>query len=879
MKEEFVEKLSVGGKDFNYYSLAKAEAKYGDLSKLPVSLKIVLEGMLRNLDGKKIQEGSIKQLAAYNPQSPEQGEVPYSPARVVLQDFTGVPLFVDLAAMRDAAKDVGLDPNKINPLVPLDLVIDHSVQVDSFGQSDSKDTNEKLEFERNNERFKFLKWAQQAFDKTRIVPPGFGIIHQVNMEYLADVVIERDGELLFDSCVGTDSHTTMIDGLGVFGFGVGGLEAEAAMLGQPVAIPTPEVIGVELSGELDPAVTATDLALYVTEYLRGLNVVGKLVEFFGEGCKSLTLEERATVSNMCPEYGATVGMFPVDEEVLAYLKRTGRKQEAIDAVEAYHKAQGTWGLSCNPDSFTKLHKIDLSDIKPSISGPRRPQDRINFYEVKSKFAEALKRPSSEHGLELSDDPNNHGDVVIAAITSCTNTSNPAVIIGAGLLAKKAVDAGLTVGPKVKTSLGPGSQAVTEYLRKANLLEPLEKLGFSIVGYGCTTCIGNSGPLSDAAMEVVNSNPDKVLASVLSGNRNFDGRISPHIKANFLMSPPLVVAMALKGNMNWDPKSEPIQGDVMLADIWPSKAEIMSVIDEVMSPDIYENIYSRVSEGTQLWNSIEAGSGDLYDWDENNSYIQKPPYFEGFGLALDRIAAIKDARTLLSLGDSITTDHISPAGSIAKDSDAAKYLQERGIEVKDFNSYGSRRGNDRVMTRGTFANIRLSNLLVPGSSGPRTKYFNGSAKTTADAPEMSVFEASRKYHDDGVSNVVFAGKLFGNGSSRDWAAKGQKLLGVKAVMAESFERIHRSNLIGMGILPIEVKGKVLNDNGLDGSEFFSIEALDDNLKPYQDISISARKHDGSTVEIPAKVLLQTPIEVEYYRNGGILQYTLRELSNV
>ncbi|MDA0771385.1 MAG: aconitate hydratase AcnA [Cyanobacteria bacterium] len=877
MKKEFIEKLTVAGKEFNYYSLAKAETKYGDLSKLPVSLKIVLEGMLRNLDGKKIQEESIKQLVAYNPKNPEQGEVPFSPARVVLQDFTGVPLFVDLAAMRDAAKEVGLDPQQINPLVPIDLVIDHSIQVDSFGESRSKEINEKLEFERNNERFKFLKWSQQAFDNTRIVPPGFGIIHQVNMEYLASVVIERDGELLFDSCVGTDSHTTMIDGLGVFGFGVGGLEAEAAMLGQPVAIPTPEVIGVRLKGQLDPSITATDLALYVTEFLRRLDVVGKLVEFFGEGCKSLTLEERATVSNMCPEYGATVGMFPIDKEVLAYLKRTGRSAEIIESVEAYNKAQGTWGLDRNPESFTKLHEIDLADIKPSISGPRRPQDRIDFYDLKNKFAEAIKRPSAEHGLGLNDNPQDHGDVVIAAITSCTNTSNPAVIIGAGLLAKKAVEKGLTVGPKVKTSLGPGSQAVTEYLRKANLLEPLEKLGFSIVGYGCTTCIGNTGPLSDAAMDELKAHPNKVLASVLSGNRNFDGRISPHVKANFLMSPPLVVAMAIKGNMNWDPNTEPVQGDVMLADIWPNKEEIKQVIDEVMDPLMYENIYAKVSAGTELWDAIEAGTGDLYEWDTNNSYIQKPPYFDSFKLATERIESIKNARTLLSLGDSITTDHISPAGNIAKDSDAANYLREQGIDDTDFNSYGSRRGNDRVMTRGTFANIRLSNLLVPGSSGPRTKYFNGTDKTTAEAPEMSVFEASLRYHQDGVSNVVFAGKLFGNGSSRDWAAKGQKLLGVKAVIAESFERIHRSNLIGMGIMPIGVKGKVVADYGLDGSELFSIDALDDNIKPYQEIHISVTKHDGSIIEIPARVLLQTPIEVEYYRNGGILQYTLRELS--
>ncbi len=873
-KFEDILELSYGKRKF--YSLKKAEALLGDLSKVPVSLKMVLEGMMRNLDGTKIRDVEIENLAKYNPKNPGLGEVPFCPARVVLQDFTGVPLFVDLAAMRDAAKQVGLDPNKINPLVPLDLVIDHSVQVDSHGQSDSATVNEKLEFERNIARFKFLKWAQQAFDQTRIVPPGFGIIHQVNMEYLAKVVIDRDGALLYDTCVGTDSHTTMIDGLGVFGFGVGGLEAEAAMLGQPVAIPMPEVIGVNLTGTLDSSVTATDLALYVTEFLRKINVIGKLVEFYGTGCKSLTLEERATVSNMCPEYGATVGMFPVDEEVLAYLERTGRTKEELETVEKYFKAQGTWGLDRNVESFTANYEINLSEIQPSIAGPRRPQDRINFNELKAKFAEAMKRPSLEHGLGSTDDPKNHGDVLIAAITSCTNTSNPAVIIGAGLLAKKAVEKGLTIKPQVKTSLGPGSQAVTEYLRQAGLLEPLAKLGFNVVGYGCTTCIGNSGPLADAGEALVKANPDKVYASVLSGNRNFDGRIHPAIKANFLMSPPLVVAMALKGNMNWDPKTEPIQGNVMLADIWPSKAEIKAVIDKVMNPLMYENIYNKVSEGTALWNSIDAGTGDLYEWDASNTYIQNPPYFDSFNLGIGNIKSINGARALLSLGESITTDHISPAGNIAKDSDAAKYLREQGVADVDFNSYGSRRGNDRVMTRGTFANTRLSNLLVPGSQGPKTKYFgNGASFDTAE--QLSVFEASLKYKAANIGCVVFAGKLFGNGSSRDWAAKGQMLLNVKAVIAESFERIHRSNLIGMGILPIEVKGKVLAENNLDGSETFDIDGLDDNLKPYQEIKITATKADGSKVNIPAKVLLQTPIEVVYYKHGGILQYTLRQLA--
>ncbi len=870
----FLDRLGATG--LGFYSLVKAEQEYGSLAKLPFSLKIVLEGMLRNLDGKRVREEDVQALVQYNPQSPD-GEVPFSPARVVLQDFTGVPLFVDLAAMRDAAKRVGLDPQKINPLVPLDLVIDHSVQVDNFAGADSRELNEQLEFDRNIERFKFLKWAQKAFNQTCIVPPGFGIIHQVNMEYLASVVIERDGVLLFDSCVGTDSHTTMIDGLGVFGFGVGGLEAEAAMLGQPVTMPAPEVIGIELTGELSSAVTATDLALYVTEFLRKVNVVGKLVEFYGAGCKSLTLEERATVSNMAPEYGATVGLFPIDEEVIGYLARTGRSPQHLAQVEAYVKAQGLWGIERNLVSFTQNFKVNLSDIKPSASGPRRPHDRVDFFDLKNKFAEALARPTANHGfgMDASDaknDPAKHGDVLIAAITSCTNTSNPAVIIAAGLLAQKAVAKGLKVNSKVKTSLAPGSQAVTEYLSKAGLLKPLEQLGFSVVGYGCTTCIGNSGPLSDAGQAAVNASPDTVFTSVLSGNRNFDGRINPHIKANFLMSPPLVVAMALKGNVNYDPENDPIQGSVMLKDIWPTKDEIKAVIAKVMSPEMYKDIYAKVSEGTKLWNSIPAGSDSLYSWDISNTYIQNPPFFEEFGLRAPKIAPITGARVLLNLGDSITTDHISPAGNIAKTSDAAQYLKEHGVDEIDFNTYGSRRGNDRVMTRGTFANIRLTNLLVPGSSGPVTKYFSDKG-----AEQMSVYQAAMKYRETKTPAIVFAGTMFGNGSSRDWAAKGQMLLGVRAVIAQSFERIHRSNLIGMGILPIEVSTKVFEENKFDGSESFDIEGLDDNVKPAQELTIVAKRKDGSVVKIPARILLKTPIEVEYYRHGGILQYTLRQIA--
>lgn len=872
------EKISLSsGKEYDYYSFKKLESSSGkSLKSIPFSLKIILEGMMRNLDEKKVRTQDIEALLAYEPKNVEGGEVPYSPARVVLQDFTGVPLFVDLAAMRDAAKDSGLDPQKINPLVPLDLVIDHSIQVDSFAADDSAEINQKLEFERNNQRFQFLKWAQGAFNHTQIVPPGFGIIHQVNMEYLAKVVLERNNEVFFDTLVGTDSHTTMIGGPGIFGFGVGGLEAEAAMLGQPVTMPTPKVVGIKFTGSLSSSVTATDLALYVTEFLRKVGVIGKLVEFWGEGVRSLTLEERATVSNMAPEYGATVGLFPVDEEVLAYMERTGRTDEERDLVEKYFKAQDMWGVERNEESFSELYEINLSEIEAGVAGPRRPQDRINFSSLKTGFAEAMARPASEHGFGLTEEkPEDHGDILIAAITSCTNTSNPAVIIAAGLLAKKAVEKGLTVNPKVKTSLAPGSQAVREYLEKADLLEPLQKLGFSIVGYGCTTCIGNSGPLSDAAMEAVNANPDKVFASVLSGNRNFDGRISPHIKANFLMSPPLVVAMALKGNINFDPANDPVQADVMLSDIWPSKEEVKEIINQVMKPEMYQEIYAQVSKGTDLWNSIESTTGSVYEWDDKNTYIQKPPFFTDFGVEVPKIEEIKGARVLLSLGDSITTDHISPAGSIAKDSDAAKYLNENGVEQKDFNSYGSRRGNDRVMTRGTFANIRLSNLLVPGSSGPRTKLFLEAA-STADAPESSVFEASLKYKDANTPCVVFAGKLFGNGSSRDWAAKGQKLLGVKAVLAESFERIHRSNLIGMGILPVEIFGKVLHENNLDGSEEFSVLGLDDNLQPNQAIKVKAKRTSGEEVEISAKILLQTPIEIEYYRHGGILQYTLRQL---
>jgi aconitate hydratase len=878
MKEKFIDKLaSDTGEAYSFYSLKKAENIYGSLDKLPFSLKIVLEGILRKLDGISIREEEIKSLCAYKPKILSGSELAFCPARVVLQDFTGVPLFVDLAAMRDTAKKIGLDPQDINPLVPLDLVIDHSIQVDSFGHKDSAEINAKLESERNNERFRFLKWAQQAFNQTKIVPPGFGIIHQVNMEYLAKVVIEEKGLLFFDTCVGTDSHTTMIGGLGVFGFGVGGLEAEAAMLGQPVTMPSPAVVGIRLLGNLDPTCTATDLALYVTEFLRKIGVVGKLVEFYGEGCQGLSLEERATVSNMAPEYGATVGLFPVDEEVLNYLRRTGRNETEVSRIKNYFIAQGLWGLDRNLESFSEHYEINLDEIKASIAGPRRPQDRIDFYDLKNKFAEALSRPSSEHGFGLNTAAKEHGDILIAAITSCTNTSNPAVMIAAALLAKKAVEKGLSINPKVKTSLAPGSQAVREYLERASLLEPLEKLGFNIVGYGCTTCIGNSGPLSDAAMEAIKSNPDKVFASVLSGNRNFDGRISPYIKANFLMSPPLVVAMALKGNMNFDPINEAVQKDVMLADIWPSRKEVQDVIKKIMSPEIYREIYSKVSSGTSLWNSIESSTGSLYEWDSSNTYIQNPPYFENFDLEIPRFSPIKNARALLSLGDSITTDHISPAGNIAKDSDAAKYLREQGVSEQDFNSYGSRRGNDRVMTRGTFANIRLNNLLLPGSSGPITKYFPDTS--SKESQEMTVFEAAMKYKSQGLSCLVFAGKLFGNGSSRDWAAKGQNLLGIKAVLAESFERIHRSNLIGMGILPIEIKTRVFSENKLDGSELFSLEGLEKNLIPLQEISIVARRLDGSEIKIPARILLQTPIEIEYYRHGGILQYTLRKLRSL
>ncbi len=878
-KSNLVDKLSLEtvNQTYNFYSLEKLEEETSkSLKNIPFSLKIILESMLRNLDEKRVRSADINALLAYNPKNVISDEVPFSPARVVLQDFTGVPLFVDLAAMRDAAKKAGLNPEKINPLVPLDLVIDHSIQVDAFGTADAAETNQNLEFERNYDRFQFLKWAQKAFNQTRIVPPGFGIIHQVNMEYLAKVVLEKDNELFFDTLVGTDSHTTMIGGLGIFGFGVGGLEAEAAMLGQPVTMPAPEVIGIKLTGKLSPVVTATDLALYVTEFLRKIGVIGKLVEFYGDGCKSLTLEERATVSNMAPEYGATVGLFPVDEEVLAYLKRTGRAAEDLEKVEKYFKAQKMWGTDRDKDTFTANYEINLAEIQASVAGPRRPQDRINFSELKAQFANALRRGTDEHGFGLKDaDPANHGDILIAAITSCTNTSNPAVIIAAGLVAKKAVEKGLSVNPKVKTSLAPGSQAVREYLEKADLLAPLEKLGFNIVGYGCTTCIGNSGPLSDAAMQAVTANPEKIFASVLSGNRNFDGRISPQIKANFLMSPPLVVAMAIKGNVNFDPENDYLQNEVKLKDIWPSKDEVRAIIEKVMSPEIYQDIYSKVSEGTSQWNSIKADTSSQYTWDEANTYIQNPPFFTEFQATAAAIKPIEKARVLLSLGDSITTDHISPAGSIAKDSAAAKYLNAAGVENKDFNSYGSRRGNDRVMTRGTFANIRLANLLVPNSSGPVTKFFSDEVDFNS-AEQMSVFDASLKYKEAGVPCLVFAGKLFGNGSSRDWAAKGQMLLGVKAVIAESFERIHRSNLIGMGILPVEVTGKVLKETGLDGSEEFSIEGLSEDIIPNQEITIVAKKKSQETVSIKAKILLQTPIEIEYYRHGGILQYTLRQL---
>jgi aconitate hydratase len=930
-----------GGASGQFYSLPKLEAAgVARVSRLPISIRIVLESVLRNVDGRKITEKDVRTLANWGPTAERTDEIPFMVARILLQDFTGVPLLVDLAAMRTAAARLKADPKIIEPLVPVDLVVDHSVQVDYSNRPDALDLNMEIEFKRNQQRYQFLKWGMQAFSGFNVVPPGIGIVHQVNLEYLARGVLEKGGVWYPDTLVGTDSHTTMINGLGIVGWGVGGIEAEAGMLGQPVYFLTPDVIGVNLTGALREGVTATDLVLTITEMLRQAKVVGKFVEYFGDGAASLTLADRATIANMAPEYGATIGYFPIDEETCKYMLLSGRSEEHVDTFRNYYRAQGLYGMPRKGDiDYTKVLDLDLSTVVASVAGPKRPQDRIELTALKNTFHDILCAPvpsgygkqrgecvrvaravvgvgSEMHGAELTGGgaqeaatsvsaakakntsettekemvdnrptPDrvsaaeladefpmavatlHHGDVLIAAITSCTNTSNPSVMIAAGLLAKKAVEKGLRVPRVVKTSLAPGSRVVTEYYRKSGLQKYLDQLGFYTVGYGCTTCIGNSGPLDPLIEEAINAH-DLVAASVLSGNRNFEARVHQSIRANFLMSPPLVVAFALAGRVDIDMANEPIGNGVYLRDIWPSMAEIKDVMRSALDPEAFREMYSDFAEKNPLWNDIPSSSGLLYAWDEKSTYIQQPPFFDES--ASTKPADIRGARSLAIFGDSVTTDHISPAGSIKANSPAGKYLISQGVKPEDFNSYGSRRGNDRVMTRGTFANVRIKNLMVPGVEGGVTKH-------QPDGEQMAIYDAAMKYQQEGTPLIVFAGQEYGTGSSRDWAAKGTKLLGVRAVVAQSFERIHRSNLVGMGVLPLQFEeGTNAQTLSLDGTETFDITGLEGTLRPRQKAKLVIHRANGAKDEVPVIVRIDTPIEVDYYANGGILPFVLRQL---
>lgn len=883
--------FNTGTGEAHLFSLKKLEELgYGNISKLPFTIKILLEAVLREYDGFAITEDDIKLLANYNAKSPT-GEIPFKPSRVVLQDFTGVPAVVDLAALRSAMDRMGGDPTSINPQVPVDLVIDHSVQVDMFGRDAALMFNVEKEMERNRERYEFLKWGKEAFDNFRVVPPGRGIVHQVNLEYLAKGVFTRkegDGTTVAypDTLVGTDSHTTMINGLGILGWGVGGIEAEAAMLGQPISMLVPEVVGMKLTGKLREGITATDLTLTVTQMLREHGVVGKFVEFYGDGISSMSLPDRATIANMSPEYGATMGFFPIDSESLRYMSRTGRTDELVKLVEAYTKEQGLFRTDDTPDpEFTSTLELDLGTVETSLAGPKLPHDRIKLNHMKKAFENSLTSDNPTMGFNLTQEKlankgtyrngqeieMKHGDVVIAAITSCTNTSNPSVMLGAGIVAKKAYEKGLEVPAYVKTSLAPGSRVVTEYLKEAGLTEYMDKLGFNLVGYGCTTCIGNSGPLPEAVERAIKEG-DLIAAGVLSGNRNFEGRIHPWVKANYLASPPLVVAYALAGTVDIDLEKEPLGkdkegNDVYLKDIWPTTAEITEFLDEAIRPELFEKMYSDIFE-SETWDNIPVGGGDLYEWKDDSTYIQEPPFFVGMGEEPESIKPIKGARVLVKVGDSITTDHISPAGNIKKESPAGQYLIENGVEEKDFNSYGSRRGNDRVMTRGTFANVRFKNQLAPGKEGGFTNYFPDDKITT-------IFEASLKYRESGTPLVALAGTQYGTGSSRDWAAKGTNLLGVESVIAVSYERIHRSNLIQMGVLPLQFKeGESADTLGLDGTETFDIH-VDDTVKARQEIKVTATKESGEVVEFTTDCRIDTPVEVDYYRNGGILHKVLRD----
>ena len=889
--------FTIGAKKGKLYSLPALEkAGFAKISRLPVSIRIVLESVLRNCDGVKVTEEHVRQLAGWQPNGDRVEEIPFVVARVVLQDFTGVPLLADLAAMRNVADTMGKNPKTIEPLVPVDLVVDHSVMVDHYGTKDALDLNMKLEFQRNRERYEFMKWGMQAFDTFGVVPPGFGIVHQVNLEYLARGVHKRGGVYYPDTLVGTDSHTTMINGIGVVGWGVGGIEAEAGMLGQPVYLLTPDVVGVHLKGKLREGVTATDLVLTVTEMLRKAKVVGKFVEFFGEGTASLAVPDRATIGNMAPEYGATMGFFPVDEKTIAYFEGTGRTPDEIAAFEAYFRAQGLFGVpKAGAIDYSQVLTLDLSSVAPSLAGPKRPQDRIEIGNVKKTFSKLFSNPMTAAGGESGfgqpaaklaqsfKTANNidlkNGDVLIAAITSCTNTSNPGVLLAAGLLAKKAVEAGLKVRPHIKTSLAPGSRIVTEYLEKTGLLPYLEKLGFAVAAYGCTTCIGNAGDLAPELNEAIIKN-DLVCAAVLSGNRNFEARIHPNLKANFLASPPLVVAYAIAGTMLTDLMTEPLgKGkngkDVWIGDIWPTSDEIYALMKFAMDPQAFEANYGKVkTEPGDLWNRVGSVAGQVYTWPKS-TYIAKPPFFEGFTLRPHAIeSGVEGARALGIFGDSITTDHISPAGSIKDTSPAGLWLVENGVTKVDFNSYGSRRGNHEVMMRGTFANVRIKNLMIPANADG-TRVEGGLTIHQPSGERMSIYDAAMRYIKEGVETVVFGGEEYGTGSSRDWAAKGTQLLGVKAVIAKSFERIHRSNLVGMGVLPLQfMPGEGVETFGIRGDEMFDVE-IDGELRPQMTVELLVFGRDGEK-QIPVKLRIDTPIEVEYYKHGGILPYVLRQL---
>ncbi len=895
--------LKVNGQEYRYYSLEKL-AKQHDISRLPFSLKILLENLLRHENDVDVTRADIEALCRWDAKAEPSTEIAFTPSRVVLQDFTGVPAVVDLAAMRDAMTALGGSANQINPLSPAELVIDHSVQVDSYGRADSLDLNNRIEFQRNNERYSFLRWGQSAFSNFRVVPPNTGIVHQVNLEHLARVVFGRDGLAYPDTVVGTDSHTTMINGIGVLGWGVGGIEAEAAMLGQPITMLIPQVVGFKLTGKLPEGATATDLVLTIVEMLRKLGVVGKFVEFFGEGLQTLPLADRATIANMAPEYGATCGIFPVDQESLRYLALSGRSEEQVALVEAYMKAQGMFHTAEQPGAeYSTVLELDMTTVMPSLAGPKRPQDRVllskageNYVEhmrehhdarmsaAESRFEsegggtavgneQSIKHPVAPVSYAGADFHLKDGAVVIAAITSCTNTSNPAVMLGAGLLARNAVARGMRVKPWVKTSLGPGSRVVSDYFEKAGLMDDLEALGFNVVGYGCTTCIGNSGPLPEPIEKAIREH-DLVAVSVLSGNRNFEGRVHAHVKMNYLASPPLVVAYALAGrmdiNLTEDPLGEDRDGNpVYLRDIWPSNFEVQDVVSKNVTSEMFRKSYSSVFKGDERWNSIDSPQGEMFDWQDDSTYIQNPPYFRGMTLELPEIPEITGARCLAKLGDSITTDHISPAGAIKEDSPAGTYLKSKGVQKADFNSYGSRRGNHEVMMRGTFANVRLRNQLAPGTEGGWTAY-------QPSGEVMSIYDAAMKYQAEGTPLVILAGKEYGTGSSRDWAAKGTNLLGVKAVITESFERIHRSNLVGMGVLPLNfMPGENADSLGLSGKEIYSIEGLGDGSS--QTVTVTARSESGEEKQFRARVRIDTPKEAEYFRHGGILHYVLRQLA--